>query len=1003
MGTGLGGESYAIIGQERIGQLLSAKPQDRRSIIEEAAGITRFKTKKRLAELRLESAKLNLSRVNDIFDEVAKQMGTLKRQAAKAERYGELRDELRTRLRVVLASRLTQLDTDNTATTAQIATLTTTLDTHVASTETLDAEHTAGVRHGYTLDGQIRDHAATANQSAVELERIAARTHANTDRVAELSARLASGAAELEGARAQLATLAGEQESHRAFLDSAVAESTGSRDAANRQAQLAQDAVRKVQSHEQQAENARRAGMQILQRVAQVRNEEGQATAALQGLEQESVRLIHESTTAREELQTLGLQRGQVKLSFESVQDKLKRLELELADLRLQVETRRAEESQSKRKGDQLRGEVASLNGRRSSLEGLIRDHAYSTDTVKTILNKFKKQSQSIATLADFLSVDDTHGQLVDEFLRDELNYLVVPTQAAAEEGIRLLKADVTGRATFLIATSVGAPSQSASSIEVGLLPPTEGLTPLSQALRILNPEATSDFSATILALLPKLRHGYITATPEQARTLALDHPQAWFLSPTGETHHGPTVTGGRPASSGPLALKHQLKDLESKLTTLQQDLTNTDHRTAQLQAELQTHTTQIDAKNHERRDAERESANSGAALRQMENEVQRLDRRLQDWTLSTDRNRDARNGKADLIAARQKQAEELEAERTALELTLAGLNQQVENLRLEREHLQAAAAQSAAALAGLEERRRNAQANYDQTTRLLGSQQARIGQLDQQLIAAAGERQRREEESATLATQHVDLAETRATAVAQGARLTAEAKDLREITTELDAKLRTLRAETEALRDGRATHAAHLAKLTSDLEHLEQTCLNDLALHAQDLRADASIQRIEGPALLEGETESRALKQKLEAMGPVNMMALEEFAEASQRHTFLETQRKDLLDSIENTQSAIKEIDDVSRVKFDEAYKVINENFSLTFTKLFGGGQAFMRLTDPDNPNSGLLRHRNRSLPPRQKTPEHPPPLRWRKSPHRPVAPRRHLPVPARTLLHPR
>src|ERR1035437_5639990 len=106
MGTGLGGETYAIIGQERIGQILSSKPMDRRAILEEAGGITRFKTKKRLAELRLESAKINLARVNDIFDEVTRQMGSLKRQASKAERYGLLREELRGRLRGVLASRL---------------------------------------------------------------------------------------------------------------------------------------------------------------------------------------------------------------------------------------------------------------------------------------------------------------------------------------------------------------------------------------------------------------------------------------------------------------------------------------------------------------------------------------------------------------------------------------------------------------------------------------------------------------------------------------------------------------------------------------------------------------------------------------------------------------------------------------------------------------------------------------------------------------------------------
>jgi chromosome segregation protein len=107
---------------------------------------------------------------------------------------------------------------------------------------------------------------------------------------------------------------------------------------------------------------------------------------------------------------------------------------------------------------------------------------------------------------------------------------------------------------------------------------------------------------------------------------------------------------------------------------------------------------------------------------------------------------------------------------------------------------------------------------------------------------------------------------------------------------------------------------------------------------------------RIEGEALTVEEEAARALKQRLEAMGPVNMMALEEYNETASRHSFLETQRKDLLESIENTQASIKEIDDVSRVKFDQAFQVINENFGVTFAKLFGGGQAFMKLTDEEN-----------------------------------------------------
>ncbi len=130
--------------------------------------------------------------------------------------------------------------------------------------------------------------------------------------------------------------------------------------------------------------------MQLVQRIAQTRNEQSQAEAALAGFEREAERLLSESDIARQELETLGMQRGQVKMSFESVTERLKRLEAEIAEIRLQIEASRNEESQSKRRGDQLRGEVATLIGRRTSLEGLIRGHSYSTDTVR---NLFKNRS----------------------------------------------------------------------------------------------------------------------------------------------------------------------------------------------------------------------------------------------------------------------------------------------------------------------------------------------------------------------------------------------------------------------------------------------------------------------------------------------------------------------------------------------------------------------------------------------------------------------------------
>ena len=146
------------------------------------------------------------------------------------------------------------------------------------------------------------------------------------------------------------------------------------------------------------------------------------------------------------------------------------------------------------------------------------------------------------------------------------------------------------------------------------------------------------------------------------------------------------------------------------------------------------------------------------------------------------------------------------------------------------------------------------------------------------------------------------------------------------------------------------------LAKLRSDLEYLEASCLAEVNLEAQVLREDAEIVRIAGDELTAEEETCRGLKLRIEQMGPVNMMALDEYKETAERHGFLETQRKDLIESIENTQETIKEIDQISRTKFDEAFAKINENFGMVFTRLFQGGQAFLRLTDAENQaESGL------------------------------------------------
>jgi chromosome segregation protein len=376
MGTGLGPESYAIIGQERIGQLLSSKPHDRRAIIEEAAGITRFKNKKRLAELRLESAKQNLARIDDIFEEVTRQMNSLKRQASKAERFAAVRDELRGRLRVVLASRMALMDADQARLEQEIAALTGQINGSAGEIGAMETSQHTLTERGYELDREGQEAQNRANEAAVELERATARERANTERVSDLEARIAAAAAELEATRTQLGGIAEERAQQHSFLETAAGEAKAFRQKVEAHQQEARTAAEEVFASERQLETGRRHAMHLLTLAGNARNHTIQGEESLAALEREAERLQGEMGQAQNELENLGVESGQSRLRFETAVDALKRLEAEIAALRESLQARRAEETAMRARANQLRSEQATVAGRRNSLQALIRDHS---------------------------------------------------------------------------------------------------------------------------------------------------------------------------------------------------------------------------------------------------------------------------------------------------------------------------------------------------------------------------------------------------------------------------------------------------------------------------------------------------------------------------------------------------------------------------------------------------------------------------------------------------
>ncbi|HJX85896.1 MAG TPA: chromosome segregation protein SMC, partial [Candidatus Angelobacter sp.] len=256
----------------------------------------------------------------------------------------------------------------------------------------------------------------------------------------------------------------------------------------------------------------------------------------------------------------------------------------------------------------------------------------------------------------------------------------------------------------------------------------------------------------------------------------------------------------------------------------------------------------------------------------------------------------------------------------------------------------------AAAKLAGLEERRRSAAAALERIESLSIEAAQRVESLQTQIQSAIAEKQQRVTENVQIAERLIALAADKATVEATGAQLQQESTQVRARIAEIDQEVKAARMELDSARDRKAELGQQLAKLQSDTAHMGELCLNELSINADELRANPEIILAEGEQLVVEETMYREMRTRLDNMGPVNMMALEEYKETAQRHEFLETQRKDLQDSIDNTQATIKEIDEFSRQKFQEAFERINENFQFTFRKLFGGGQAFMRLTDEVN-----------------------------------------------------
>ncbi len=964
MDTGLGAKAYAIIEQGKIGMILSTRPADRRQLIEEAAGITKYKARRRTAELKLEAARLNLTRLDDIIFELEKQFGSLKRQSAKARRYRRLRDDMRHWEKVLIAGRYREATQAIESIRARLTDARIRESAAAAGVGAADADFS---RVRMSLVGA--DERATAAREAVhacelDLTRRQQQIEFNHQQVDAIQVRA-------NEVRSELQALETRREPSRAAL-------TERQQGATRAEQEQRDAFTSLETLEREYAHAnhRIEGLDgdVEAARAEVFSSLNAATAlrhAIETAEEAAGRVSEELSKLDMEDAELGTERERLEGDRAATADGLRRAqqgaeaslhsrtarETELASTRIELEWRsnglRAKER-----------ELAGLSARLTSLTDLETARAGYTDAARIVLAQANGRVGQLGSVADYLEVEPRYELAVEACLGDLLQHVIVPTHAQAEAGLDLIRQENAGRCGFVVLEAVSKDVVSGFS-RTGS---PKGLVAVRDAINVKGPHR----AAIEMAIGEAWIADDLNSALKFAGTIS-----ASIATLGGEVVRGRVLVSGgsKDEGRGILGIKREIKELRDRIAEETEEHSQTTAEVAALETRIAQVSNTLTAVNADLHREEKAIVGLEMQLQRSADDLEKV--RHKGELLETERRTadEQRRG----LDARQLEARasiaRLQDEQRVADERLSQAQHRLGDLREAAQDLAHRGAEAKAVYAMLVER---AAALQGEVVRLDEAHQ----ELEARVVASQSsltelERQREDLKRAIAdATRMLDAEAATLDGLRADVRTAEEAvADLRQQADRYEAAIREARkaldaaqAELSELEISRATQESHLAHLAAScIETLDMSLDNVMAeMAAAD--ADSSVRRAGsvGPAEAEEEAEDAeegaepavaasatpeeriaALRRKIDRLGPVNMMAIDQFDELSTRHTFLTTQRKDLTDAIQSTGDTIKKIDETSKQRFREAFTAINENFQGTFSTLFGGGRASLALLD--------------------------------------------------------
>ena len=935
--TGLGRDSFSIISQGKVEEIFNSKPEERRAIFEEAAGVLKYKTRRKETESKLQQTQDNLDRLEDIIYELDNQIKPLEKQAENARKFLDLEGQRKAIYLDVLVAQIKENKAELESTEEELAQVQELLTSYYQKREKLEEENQTLKKQRQDLQAEMaKDQGSLMDLTSLisDLERKLALSKLESEQVAinqqEAQARLAT----LEDKRNLLSQEKSDKESSLTLLEENLVQNN------QKLNRLEAELLAFSDDPDQMIELLRERFVALLQEEADVSNQLTRIENELENSRQLSQKQADQLEKLKEQLATAKEKASQQRNELETAKEQVQKL---LADYQAIAKEQEEQKTSYQAQQSQLFDRLDSLKNKQAraqSLENILRNHSNFYAGVKSVLQEKDRLGGIIGAVSEHLTFDVHYQTALEIALGASSQHIIVEDEESATKAIDFLKRNRAGRATFLPLTTIKA--RMISSQNQDAIAASPGFLGMADELVIFDSRLEAIFKNLLAttAIFDTVEHARVAARQVryQVRMVTLDGT---------ELRTGGSYAGGANRQNNSIFIKPELEQLQKEIAEEEASLRSEEVALKTLQDQMARLTESLEDIKSQGEQARIQEQGLSLAYQQTSQQVEELETlwklqeeeldRLSDGDWQADKEK-CQERLATIVSDKQSleaEIEEIKSNKNAIQERYQNLQEQVAQARLLKTELQGQKRYEVADIERLGKELDNLDIEQEEIQRLLQEKVDNLEKVDTDLLS-----------------QQAEEAKMQKTNLQQGLiRKQFELDDIEGQLDDIASHLDQARQQNEEWIRKQTRAEAKKEKVSERLRHLQSQLTDQYQISYTEALEKAH--ELENLNLAEQEVQD--LEKAIRSLGPVNIEAIDQYEEVHNRLDFLNSQRDDILSAKSLLLETITEMNDEVKERFKSTFEAIRESFKVTFKQMFGGGQADLILTEGDLLTAGV------------------------------------------------